>query len=178
MNVMGIDPGKQGAFVVLGETILGPDHFFFEMPIDHIGEVDFDAVTDFLSPFHKDNIHVYLERAKPMAMGSKHAFNYGRDFAKIEMALHISRIPTIYVEPTTWMKTMHEGISKDLNPKVRSRIAAERLFPFQAKMIKKNKNDKLHEGIVEALLIAGFGQRQLNTRVRPDDLRITTGTLA
>lgn len=156
MNVIGIDPGKQGAFVVLGEVIC-----FLKMPLDHMGEVHFEEVKDFLVPYKSQPTHVYLERAKPMAMGSKHAFNYGRDFAKLEIALKLSGLSTTYVEPNVWSKVMTEGISKDLHPKVRSRVAVERLFPVEIKLIPQNKNGKPHDGIIEALLIAGFGKRQL-----------------
>lgn len=158
LNIIGIDPGKEGAFVVLrnGEMTAS-----MKMPLNQDREVDFDAVADFLGGYADHPTHVYLERAVPMAMGSKHAFNYGRDFAKLEVALHVKNIPTTYVEPNKWSKVMTEGISKELKAKIRSRLAVERLFPKEAKTIPTNKNGKMDEGIMEALLIAGYGQRKM-----------------
>jgi len=161
MWIIGIDPGKQGAFVVLSKGFF---HWEF-MPLDHLNEVDFEKVSSFLRGFDNNGLtHVYLERAKPMAMGSKHAFNYGRDFAKLEIALKLSGLPVTYVEPNVWSKVMTEGVSKDLHTKVRSRVAAERLFPEEYKSIPTNKNGKLQDGVTEALLIAGYGLRQLTNR--------------
>lgn len=155
---VGIDPGKQGAFVQLGDG----GHFkWFTMPLTDIGEVDFDSVMKLLKTTNKYETVVCIERAKPMAMGSKHAFNYGRDFAKIEIALKLSELPTTYVEPTTWSKMMTEGVSKDLIPKLRSCVAVERLFPVESKSIPRNKNGKMHDGIMEALLIAGYARSRV-----------------
>lgn len=156
VKVIGIDPGLTGAIVVLsGEAIET-----FLMPIQENKDVDFDKLRSILEGLKSG--HVFLERAMPLAMGAKHAFNYGRGFMALELAVKLSGLAVTYVEPAKWVKLMHEGISKDLKPKAKSLIAVQRLFPNLIEKIPKTpKSGKLHEGVVDALLIAGFGARTL-----------------
>lgn len=156
--ILGVDPGLDGAVVALdGEA--------FEcriMPTKEIGdtrEIDFDRFRLILTGY--PGAHIFLERAMPMAMGSKHAFNYGRGFAALEIAVHLEMMPVTYVEPAKWTKVMHEGISNDLKPKAKSVIAAERLFPSLMSQIPRSKKGKYHDGVIDALLVAGFGVRQM-----------------
>jgi hypothetical protein len=160
MKVCAIDPGLAGAVVIFD----GKKFKSWPMPVTSNGknnEVEFDGVHELLwdiSGYHP-GIHVYLERAMPMAMGAKHAFNYGRGFAALEIALRLLRMPTTYVEPGKWAKVMHEGISADLKPKAKSLIAVKRLFPKLVESLPKNRNGKLLDGPIDALLIASYGIR-------------------
>ena len=156
MKVIGIDPGLTGAIVVLN----GEKFESFLMPIQENKDVDFDQFRKILAGF--EGGHVFLERAMPLAMGAKHAFNYGRGFMALELAIKLSGLAVTYVEPAKWVKLMHEGISKDLKPKAKSLIAVQRLFPNLIDKIPNTpKSGKMHEGVVDALLIAGFGARTL-----------------
>lgn len=156
MKVIGIDPGLTGAIVVLS----GDEMETFSMPLQENKDVDFEKVRLILADIGSG--HVFLERAMPLAMGAKHAFNYGRGFMALELAVKLSGLAVTYVEPAKWVKLMHEGISKDLKPKAKSLIAVQRLFPnLVAKIPKTPKSGKMHEGVVDALLIAGFGARSL-----------------
>lgn len=160
--IVGIDPGNTGAIVALqGNKIKS-----FNMPVTKIGkstEIDFQGIQDLLAgELLYITAHFFVERAKPLAMGAKHAFNYGRGFAAIEIALLLAEVPVTYVEPTTWCKVMHEGISADFKPKVKSLVAVKRLYPKLVKQIPVNRNGKLHEGVVDALLIAGYGLRMIS----------------
>lgn len=157
--IMGVDPGLQGAFVALNPST--GEFEYSLMPVtatDKQKEVRYIDVCELLM-YYPNVDHVFLERAMPMAMGSKHAFNYGRGFASIEIAIQITELPVTYVEPTKWCKEMHAGISNDLKAKAKSIIAINRLFPKLVKEIPTNKNGKLHEGVVDALLIAHYGAR-------------------
>lgn len=159
-KVLAIDPGQTGAFVYLDSK----GYFDFElMPIIENGkdkDVDFEAVRNILKGF-LDVDAIFLERAAPHAMGSKHAFNYGRGFAAIEIAVKLSEIPVVYVEPAKWTKVMHEGISNDLKPKAKSLIAVERLYKkLLPKIPRTPKSKALLDGVVDALLIAGYGLRK------------------
>lgn len=153
MKIMGVDPGIEGAF-----AILGPSIEFFKMPLMGKNEMDYQAIVRLLAGIRPD--HVYLERAMPMAMGAKHAFNYGRGFAALEIAILTTGLPVTYVEPSKWPKTICEGIDSRLKPKERSLIAIQRLFPREVDSgITKNRNGKLHTGMIDALLIAEWGRR-------------------
>lgn len=152
---MGIDPGLSGYLVQLRS-----DNNSFEawpMPLDN-KEVSFYSVHSILK--HAGPSHIYLERAMPMAMGSKHAFNYGRGFAAIEIAIKLTNIPVTYVEPAKWMKALFDGIDARLKPKERAKIAFERLLPSYVDLAPKSRTGKLHEGFVDAALIAYYGRKQ------------------
>lgn len=163
--ILGIDPGITGAMVLMGDK----EFKYFLMPTKDAGkkklEPCFAGIQDlitYLQLGYDEKIHVVLERAVPFAMGSIHAFNYGRGFAALEIAIALSELPVTYVESHKWTKEMHKGISKDMKPKAKSIIAVKRLFPKLSKLIPVNRNGKMHEGVVDATLLAGYGIREIN----------------
>lgn len=170
-KILAIDPGVTGAFVVTDGVAFVQSH---EMPVVLYGRdkaVTFDGVHRLLQNIKIEHglLHVYLERAVPMAMGSKSAFSYGRGFEALVIALSIHKFPVTQIEPNKWTKEMHEGISADLRPKVRSMIAVKRLFPQLVGMLPKRvKTGALHDGPVDALLMAGYGLRRFSTRIAQD----------
>lgn len=169
---LGIDPGQKGAFVFLKYD--ASEFEFYEMPLDPQGDVSFVGVLELLEKFPPLSL-AWLERAIPFAMGAKHAFNYGRGFAAIEHALFLSKMPVVYVEPGKWAKVMHQGIDANLKPKVKSVVAVERLFPKLAPQIPKGpKSGKYHDGVLEALLIAGYAQRGVPALASKMKLKVTT----
>ncbi len=158
--ILGIDPGLSGAFVLTdGKSLL-----WWPMPVDSNGKdrlVDFKGVLETLKRITLNHdFHVALERALPMAMGSKHAFNYGRGFAALEIAIGLLGLPVTYVEPQKWAKEMHAGISADLKPKAKSLIAAKRLYPKLVAVLPTGRQGKVNEGPLDALLIAAYGLRK------------------
>lgn len=123
--------------------------------------IDFDGVHALLYELlEKYRFHIFLERAIPMAMGSKGAFNYGRGFAALEIAIQLLRIPVTYVEPAKWAKYMHEGLSTDLRPKAKSLMAVKRLYPKLVGALPTNTKGTIMDGPIDALLIAGYGIRR------------------
>lgn len=156
--VLGVDPGLSGGLVWTD----GFTAQFHVMPV--IGptkarEIFFKGVQGLLTLVPPDT-HVFLERAIPMAMGSKHAFNYGRGFATLEIAIKLSGLPVTYIEPSKWTKVMHAGIDSRLKAKEKSLIAVGRAGgAFEALTMVKNKP---HLGLVDALLIAMYGRRVLS----------------
>jgi hypothetical protein len=159
---LGIDPGFAGAFVLTdGDGFLKT----WPMPLVVIpgGDrtIDFDGVHELLTEiFEAHRPHIFLERAIPMAMGSKGAFNYGRGFAALEIAIELIGMPVTYVEPAKWAKYMHEGLSTDLRPKAKSMMAVKRLYPKLVKVLPTNTKGTLQDGPIDALLIAGYGIRR------------------
>lgn len=177
--ILGIDPGLQGAFVVTdGDGLFR----HWEMPVLIHGKdksVHFDGVVRLLEVVRETHgrIQVYLERAVSFGMGMKGAFNYGRGFEAIVIALHLGQFPTTFIEPGKWTKEMHEGTDAGLKPKVRSLIAVDRLYPQLVGKIptyaRRDGKKHLQDGAVDALLIAGYGLRRLNSAkqvVPPDEL--------
>ena len=163
-TVIAIDPGNSGAILVTDGVSYVE---VYEMPTVKESKselVEFKGVLYRLKNLARrfPDSHVFLERAMPAAMGSKHAFNYGRGFEALTIAVALSGLPCTLVEPSKWAKEMHEGISTDLKPKAKSLIAVNRLFPRLVKSLpRKPKAKTLHDGPVDALLIAGYGLRRL-----------------
>src|SRR6476619_5903668 len=90
-EVLAIDPGNLGAIVYLNSN---GDFQFFKMPLDEEG-ISFGGIVEVLKNF-KD-VPIFLERAIPFKMGTKHAFSYGRGFGFIEIAVQLSGNPITYV---------------------------------------------------------------------------------
>ncbi len=162
--VLGIDPGINGAFVLTDGGTLKT----WPMPIIENGknkDIDFDRIHTLLFDLQNDHpeLHIFVERAVPMAMGSKGAFSYGRGFAAIEIAIQLLEFTVTYVEPAKWTKEMHEGISADLKPKARSLIAVKRLYPKLVQHLPTKPKGGLHDGPIDALLIAAYGLRKMGS---------------
>ena len=153
LKILAIDPGQKGAFVLLD----GKKFLSWVMPLGEDKRVDFEKVLEIFSEAG-DDVHVFLERAYGGQMGATAAFNYGRDFAALELAIKLCELPVTYIEATKWTKKIHEGISSDLKPKAKSIIAVKRLLPHLVKEIPVTPKSKaMHEGILDALLIAHYG---------------------
>ncbi len=161
MKILAIDPGVTGAIVCTDGKLITS----WEMPLELDGKnksIEFDGLIKILMRADSSaRMPVFLERAMPFAMGSKHAFNYGRGFETIVIALKLLKFSVTYVEPSKWTKEMHEGISGDLKPKVKSAIAVKRLFPHLVRELPTKPKGGMHDGMIDALLIAGYGLRKL-----------------
>lgn len=158
LKILGIDPGVSGALVQIngGDSIIA-----YPMPLvktDKSKEIDFDGLANLLVALGPD--HIFLERALSFGMMSLSAFNYGRSFAAVEIAIQQSGIGVTYIEPHKWAKEMHAGIAGDLKPKAKSLIAAKRIYPKLFRSLPTKKNGTVHDGFIDALLIAGFGSRK------------------
>jgi len=158
--VLGIDPGLRGSLVATdGEEYIS----IFAMPLIHgKREIHFQALKERIADLAAGADVVCLERAIPFAMGAKGAFSYGMGYERTLRAIDVfGPIDLLIVEPSKWTKEMHGGISDRLKPKAKSLVAVKRLFPRLWKKLPKDKKGRLLDGPVDALLIAGYGLRQL-----------------
>jgi hypothetical protein len=156
---LGIDPGIKGALVFVDTQAVDGDLVFHPMPVNAQSEIDFDELHRILVEYDCD--HIFLERAVPFAQGAKAAFNYGRGFAAVEIAIQFCGKSVTYVEPGKWAKEMHQGIDADLKPKAKTLIAMKRLFP-NVSIPLTPKSKKPHDGFIDAFMIAQWGLRQLS----------------
>lgn len=161
--VLAVDPGVTGAFVMTdGCRTL----WFQAMPTESNGKdrwPSFRGIRKLLRTLSPMPEHVFVERAVPFAMGVKGAFNYGRGFEAVLNALEDTGLPITLVEPARWTKAMHAGVAGELRPKAKSVIAAGRLYPGLFQMLPRDKKGWPDPGVLDALLIAGFGLRILNS---------------
>lgn len=162
--VLGVDPGLTGYFCLTdGEGLCE----FFAMPIEACKKrkrVSFAGLGRLLGELverrRDPELRVFVEMAKPLAMGSKFAFNYGRDFETLLIALRTQGYPApLLVQPSDWAREMHEGVEKDLKAKAKSQAAVKKLDPRLVRKIPTRPKGAFHDGAVDALLIALYGIR-------------------
>jgi hypothetical protein len=152
-NFLGIDPGLKGGLVLISEE--GKIVDFMPTPLRKDGLIDHDAIYKFIAPIA--NLHVYLERAVAFGMGRTSAFNYGRGFAAIEIAIELTGNRINYVYPQVWTRLLHQGEVKCGEPKAVSLKVARRLFNIRKFPV--SRRGKVHDGLIDALLIAEYGRR-------------------
>jgi crossover junction endodeoxyribonuclease RuvC len=96
-----------------------------------------------------DPTDAFVEKVFAMAgQGVTSVFSFGRSLGVVEGVLTTMKIKTTLITPQTWQKRMAVTGGKD-----GSRARAMELFPEQAQMFKRVKDD----GRADAALIAAFG---------------------
>jgi crossover junction endodeoxyribonuclease RuvC len=150
-RTLGIDVGLNGAIalVVDGELISVVD-----MPtvtLDRNGkakrQVSVPELVQIVKDF--DPTDAYTERVfAKTGQGVTSVFSFGRSLGVVEGVLGALKIKNSLVTPQTWQKRMAVTGGKD-----GSRARAMDLFPEQAQMFKRVKDD----GRADAALIAAFG---------------------
>lgn len=152
MTVIGIDPGAHGAIAILSEDGLLIEDTPYIKPAKGKGEYDFASMAHLFASVRNDgNAHVFLERvsARP-GEGVVSAFSFGKGYGAWLGIIAAVGMPYTLVTPQVWKKAM--GLP---NSKERARIRAGQLFPANAQMFARVKDD----GRAEAALIAEYGRR-------------------
>jgi len=177
-RVIGIDPGKKGAVVVIAES--GSVEKYV-MPC--IGkEFDIHALDRiFFHIFHDKTCHAFIEDVHAIFGSAAGAtFQFGYVCGAIRGLVVGGEAPYTLVQPKAWQKVIYQGIPEIRKPPVKittgkragqmmkgkldtkkmSLVAAKRLFPNVD--LRKSERCKIpHEGIVDALLICEYGRRLL-----------------
>lgn len=152
MILVGIDPGKRGGIAAINEH---HDIVCLSTMPENIMEFS-DIMTAFKTKRHA--VMVYLEKAQVFpGNGACGMFNYGKHYGELVTALRFVGLPFREVSPKTWTSKMHQGCDAT-HPKAKSKIAIKRIFPDIDLSDPKNpKSKKIHEGILDALIIAEYG---------------------
>lgn len=151
--IIGIDPGKSGAFSFIKaneiETVV--------MPIVD-KEIDTKAIAEMLLEVRSEIKLVVLEDifALPKS-GAASMLSFGQNHGRIEGILVALRIPYQLVAARTWQKVMFQGVTGD-NTKAKAYKVASKLFP-QVELKATARSTNPHEGVVDSLLIAEYGRR-------------------
>ena len=163
MYVIGIDPGKtSGAYCLITEQGIVlerepmPEMF---MLCDRLEQIKAEALRS------ERELHCYLEKAQTMPkQGGVSVFRYGQHYGNLEGILLSLQIRHTVVHPSTWTRVMHAGCSVKekgrSGAKKRSFEAAQRLFPGES-FLATERSSKPHDGIIDAMLIAEYGRRQI-----------------
>jgi crossover junction endodeoxyribonuclease RuvC len=155
--ILGIDPGLNGGLVFLqgeGKAIDGR-----VMPVIG-GRIDAWALdVTFRDVARRGGVRAFLEMASSRPkQGVSSVFKFGEGFGLLQGLLVAHQIPFTLVTPQKWTKEMHQGIGGEMDPKKKSLIAVQRLFPGVD--LRKSERCRVpHDGLVDALLIAEFGRR-------------------
>lgn len=155
MILIGIDPGQSGAVATLKPSWEGLTTTAIVMP---------ESVLYFAEYLGRHacgkNAHIFIEKAQSFPkQGIASAFNYGVHFGELLGVIQALGLSHTLVSPRTWTKVMHQG-TKDDEPKKRSLEACRRIFP-NIKLEATERSKRAHDGIVDALLLAEYGRRQL-----------------
>lgn len=155
---IGIDPGKKGGIAAIQDGAL-LDCFVMPTVGGEVSAASFAGWLKHELPADLDNVFVVMEKVGSMPnQGVKSMFTFGTGFGLILGVLAALDISHSLVPPKTWQQDMHTGIAgKD--PKKRSLIAAQRLFP-RASFIATERSRVPHDGIVDAVLLAEYGRRR------------------
>lgn len=173
---MGIDPGKKGGIAIRYKH--RHDIQYWQMP-----KLDKDIFL-LIEKLNKKYsiIQCTIERAQAFpGNGVVAMFNYGQGFGFLIGLVTALRIPIDFVRPTIWQKNIMQGIpKKGKKTKERALIAACNLFPKHFASEHVNlletyeeycededydgdfKLPKVHDGIVDAVLISEYTKRTTN----------------
>jgi crossover junction endodeoxyribonuclease RuvC len=156
ISIIGIDPGTSGAIALLTARSLT----IFDIPTATLkrgGKVrtraDVPALVSLLTALASlGACEAVVEDVGGLPKQSASAsFNFGRCCGQIEAALAAAAVPITFSAPGSWKhRARLIGKSKDA-----SRELATKLFPLQAAMFARKKDD----GRAEAALIAVYGRK-------------------
>lgn len=150
--IIGVDPGKSGAFAALDQD--GNLHDTWDIPVVD-KRISAPLIADILVPLQAVTELCVIEDVHAMPdQGVTSMFTFGRGLGIVEGVALGAGIPVRWVSPAKWKRAL--GLSAD---KGASRRRAIELWPAQSEMFRLVK----HDGRAEAALIAywwlHFGER-------------------
>ena len=186
-RIIGIDPGVNGAIVALehGQVI-------YKECMPKISKIfDIYMLVKMLQTLKTSNCHIFIEDVHAIFGSSANAtFTFGETVGSIKAAVIALGFSYTLVQPKVWQKISFAGIpeirkpssidknGKSKNGKIDTKtmalIASKRLFPsVDTKASERCKID--HDGIVDALLIAYYGENYLiaNNNLQNNNINIS-----
>jgi hypothetical protein len=145
MNIIGIDPGKSGAMVLIcsrgEETIPAIEIYKFS------GMTDRDICDAIGKWSMNQDLHCYIEKVHAIhGSSANNTWKFAGSYFTLKAFLIALKIPFEEVSPVKWQKVMGCLSKGDKNV---TKAAAQRLFP----------DIKITHAIADALLIAEYGRR-------------------
>tara|TARA_R110000803_G_scaffold210835_1_gene284171 strand:+ start:41068 stop:41580 length:513 start_codon:yes stop_codon:yes gene_type:complete len=170
MKILGIDPGSDGGLCILEDgviikTMSTPN--FKDCNGNKI--IDTYKVGDFISENEVD--HIFIEDVHAIyGISAKNTFNFGRNVGMIEGLILAFGYELNKVKPKVWQLKPWRSVPmiKDENGKkdnkIRSLLALKKLFPNISEeiLLRTPRCKKPHDGIVDSILIAYYGNSVCN----------------
>lgn len=168
--IIGIDPGKHGAIVCLNKFNDLNDFKF----IPKIGtDIDVSALVDIFKSISTDCM-ICIEDVHALYGSSSGAtFDFGYTCGLLEGMITSFKLPYVFIKSKEWQKEMFQGVDPIYKPskkkgkgtletKKMAEVAVKRLYPQLDLYIteKGNISKNIHDGYMDALLIAGYGLRK------------------
>ncbi len=156
---IGIDNGVTGSIAILGsdrtELIQTPtfSQQNYTKTKQNITRLDFTKVMEILKPFESGNVIAILERPMVNPTRFKATISAVRCLESLLCCLELLKIPYQYIDSKEWQKAFFPAKTTSGDTKRLSFEVANRLFPTQADIIKKQKDG-------DALLIAEYARRK------------------
>lgn len=154
MNVIGIDPGKSGGISLISDDSL----FIIPYSIENLTEYDVDAIVSDLKSMGP--CHCFIEKVgAARGQGVTSMFTFGQNYGFWRGLLVAYKIPFEEVPPTVWqpaMKCKTRGKFTKQEHKTHLKQRAQQLWP----------SVDITLTTADALLIAEYGRRVLNSRSR------------
>lgn len=172
-RIVGVDVGNAGAFCILTPHEDGVEVSYEPMPIIRsvqktgkktktTTQLDFVSLAYIFGCLTDAVFFVEKVHALPK-QGVVSMFNFGQHVGALRALLHSHQISHYEVTPQAWQKIMHVGISPNHDPKQRSLIAVQQVFPNEVKKLVREGRRVPDEGFIDALLIAEYGRRFLKS---------------
>lgn len=176
--ILGADPGKKGAIVLLSSrydptVIERDDIILFPTRTTKSGNIDVVGTFAFLQEY-KDRIELCcMEQVHAFGVGKSSAqstFGFGHAVGTLQTMLQLLEKPVLTVTPPTWQKyvwkpkhivyeeSSNKGMEakKKRDTKATSLNAAHDIFPGVS-FVPTKRATKEHDGCVDAALIARYG---------------------
>ena len=168
---IGIDIGKKGAIVVLDPKYGAKA----AMPMNEDGELNISMLQRFLNGYKLDSLrapreyHVIFEKLTPLHLASKSSnWSLAHQYGAIEAICISAGLSYTKVPPKEWQAVMFANIAplrkKDgtSDTKARALLKVQELFPNMPLTDPAKPKSKVpHDGIVDAILLAEFGRRNV-----------------
>lgn len=158
MKILGIDPGLDGAFVLLEA---GRPMFRAIMPVIEVKKAkgkkrEYCEAEIVRIIKHCNPAHVFIEKQQAMpAQGGVSMFSIGLGFGILRGIVAAREIPFTILTAQSWQKEMFKGLAKD-DTKSNSALICGRLWP-EIDWRASDRCKKAHSGATDAALIARYG---------------------
>lgn len=157
-TILGIDPGAYGALVLLHDDdsldVIDTPTIKVQVGAKLRSRIDCYALAQALALRKRPALAVIEALHSRPQQSAQSQFALGHAVGIVEMAIASLQTPTHFVLPQVWQKAM--GVSSDPtgNTKGSSRARAAALFPNQAHLFSRVKDD----GRADAALMALYGR--------------------
>jgi hypothetical protein len=160
--IVGIDPGKKGAFVAI-EAATGLYIDSWDMPLVN-KKIEPEGIRTIYREIrlYGKNPHFMVEKPHSRPTDGRVGLaTYHWEAGQLMMLVAWGWSYQL-IQPKIWAKHMHLGLPAELKPKQKSLMAFTRLYPGLAKDDNFVQGRKIFDGKIDALLIAEFGRRLRN----------------